>query len=126
MSEKPQADPGGKRADLLEQVFIRGLNKMDAPAQIMMSEDDSTEKTHPSPQREDGSKAEPTASRKNRSSAVYLYLLILFGAAFLMLLLAYFVQQRNKENTVSDPHNSMSLSWEELPEDDMAFCFDFQ
>ena len=76
---------------------------------------------------EDGKRSAPSAGKKNkRSSTVYLYLLILFGAAFLMLLLAYFVQQRNGDNTVSDPHNSMSLSQEEQPEDDMAFRFDVQ
>ena len=77
-------------------------------------------------EQKNGKTSSPSLGKKNKSSTVYLYLLILFGAAFLMLLLAYFVQQRNIENAVSDPHNSMSLSREELPEDDMAVHFDFQ
>ena len=32
---------------------------------------------------------------KKKRSSVFIYLAVLFGAAFLMLLLAYFVQQRN-------------------------------
>ena len=33
--------------------------------------------------------------QRNKRSSVYVYLAVLFGAAFLMLLLAYLVQQRN-------------------------------
>lgn len=54
-----------------------------------------------------------TPSRNKRSS-VYTYLAVLFGAAFLMLLLAYFVQQRNNESTISGLQNSWNLSREEL------------
>ena len=50
---------------------------------------------------------------KNRRSAVYLYLLVLFGAAFLMLLLAYFVQRRNNQAT----QDSWNLSKEQLAEE---------
>ena len=35
--------------------------------------------------------------RKTRTAPVYVYLLILFAAAFAMLLLAYLIQQRNEE-----------------------------
>ena len=56
----------------------------------------------------------PASEAKNKRSSVYIYLLVLFGAAFLMLLLAYFVQQRNSETTISDLRNSMNLSREEL------------
>ena len=52
--------------------------------------------------RESGGKTGPKKSRKNRRSAVYLYLLILFGMAFLMLLLAYFIQQRSSTDAISD------------------------
>ena len=110
MSEKPQAGPWEKQEDLLEQIFIQGLNKMDAPAQTMTEEDASAEETHPDPQRENGAEAGPPANRKSKYSAVYLYLLILFGAALLMLLLAYFVQQRSSENAI----DSMNFSRDEL------------
>lgn len=55
-----------------------------------------------------------TGQRPARKSSVYLYLLILFGAAFLMLLLAYFVQQRNNESTISGLQDSWNLSRGEL------------
>ncbi len=35
--------------------------------------------------------------RKSRTAPVYVYLLILFAAAFAMLLLAYLIQQRNED-----------------------------
>ena len=57
------------------------------------------------------------APAKNKPSSFYLYLLILFGAAFLMLLLAYFVQRRNNETTITDLRNTMDLSREELLEE---------
>ena len=40
--------------------------------------------------------------QRNKPSSFYVYLAILFGAAFLMLLLAYFVQQRNSDTALSD------------------------
>lgn len=62
--------------------------------------------------------AKPAAPPKPaKRSSVYLYLLVLFGAAFMMLLLAYFVQQRNSETTISDLRDSMNLSRAELMEE---------
>ena len=54
---------------------------------------------------------------KNKPSSFYVYLLVLFGAAFLMLLLAYFIQQRNNESTISDLQSTMNLSRGELMEE---------
>ena len=56
----------------------------------------------------------PPQPEKNRRSSVYVYLAVLFGAAFLMLLLAYFVQQRNNETAQSDLRSSFSASRQEL------------
>lgn len=53
---------------------------------------------------------------KNKRSSFYVYLAVLFGAAFLMLLLAYFVQQRNND-AVLDDLRSTTASREELLED---------
>ena len=64
--------------------------------------------------RETPEKDSTTPPGKNKRSSVYIYLLILFGAAFLMLLLAYFVQQRNSESAISDLRDSMNLSRTEL------------
>ena len=42
---------------------------------------------------------------------------MLFGAAFLMLLLAYFVQRRNNETAISALRSTMNLSQDELMEE---------
>jgi hypothetical protein len=42
---------------------------------------------------------------------------VLFGAAFLMLLLAYFVQRRNNETAISALRSTMNLSRDELMEE---------
>lgn len=58
-----------------------------------------------------------TDKKPSRKSAVYLYLLVLFGAAFLMLLLAYFIQQRNNAEAIDGLQDSWNLSREELVEE---------
>ena len=114
MSEKPQTVREDESEDLLEQIITQGLEKMNAPAQATAAEEAPKSETAPVPGQKDSAETAPSADRKNKRSAVYLYLLILFGAAFLMLLLAYFVQQRSNENTISDLRDSMNLSREEL------------
>ena len=109
MSEKPQETRADAQEDLLEQIFAQGLETT-APAQTASAGEAPAGKTPPAPARE----ATPPAGRKNRCSAVYLYLLVLFGAAFLMLLLAYFIQRRSNEDTISDLRSSMNLSRQEL------------
>lgn len=52
-----------------------------------------------------------------KRSSFYVYLAVLFGAAFLMLLLAYFVQRRNNETAISALRSTMDLSREELMEE---------
>ena len=54
---------------------------------------------------------------RNKPSSFYVYLLILFGAAFLMLLLAYFVQQRNSDTALSDLRSTTAASRQELVEE---------
>ena len=54
---------------------------------------------------------------KGKHSSFYVYLAVLFGAAFLMLLLAYFVQRRNNETAISALRSTMDLSREELMEE---------
>ena len=72
----------------------------------------------PSPtEPKDGSAGTPSFPPKNKRSSAYLYLVVLFGAAFLMLLLAYFVQQRNNQTTISGLQDSWNLSREELVEE---------
>lgn len=45
---------------------------------------------------------------KRRSASVMSYLAILFGAAFLLLLLSYFMQQRTSEETISGLKDSVN------------------
>ena len=110
MSEKPQAAQAGEQQDLIEQIIAQGLEKLNSPAQAAAAAEAPPEAE---PEQADAAEAEPPASKKARRSSVYLYLLILFGAAFLMLLLAYFIQQRGSANTNSDT-NSLDLSREAL------------
>ena len=111
MNETPQTTRKDEQ-DLLEQIITQGLDQANAPAQT--KEETSWAEAHPAPKQEDGRKTAHTVDRRHRRSAVYLYLVILFGAAFLMLLLAYFVQQRSNENTISDLRDTMNLSRQEL------------
>lgn len=60
-----------------------------------------------------GKKAPPA----NQRTSVYRYLLVLFGAAFILLLLAYFIQQRSSETAISDLRDTMNLSRAELMEE---------
>lgn len=60
-----------------------------------------------------GKKAPPA----NKRTSVYRYLLVLFGAAFILLLLAYFIQQRSSETAISDLRDTMNLSRAELMEE---------
>ena len=57
------------------------------------------------------------AQARNKRSSFYVYLAVLFGAAFLMLLLAYFVQRRNNETAQSDLRSSFSATRQELMEE---------
>ncbi len=58
-----------------------------------------------------------TPPQRNKPSSFYVYLAILFGAAFLMLLLAYFVQQRNNDTALSDLRSTTAATRQELVED---------
>lgn len=72
-----------------------------------------TQREAPGPEKKD---APPSPPEKNKPSSAYVYLAVLFGAAFLMLLLAYFIQQRNND-AVLDDLRSTTASREELLEE---------
>ena len=114
MNEKPQETRAEGQDDLFEQIITQGLEKMGAPAQASAAGEATAKETDPTPGQKDSGETASPADRKNKRSAVYLYLLILFGAAFMMLLLAYFVQRRSNESTISDLKDSMNLSREQL------------
>ena len=114
MSEKTQKTQTDGPEDLLEQIITHELEKINAPARTTDAREAFPNEAPLAPEQEDGEETPLPADRKNRRSSVYLYLLILFGAAFLMLLLAYFVQRRSSEDTISDLRDSMNLSRQEL------------
>lgn len=86
MSEKPQHGPDVPEEDV--------------------SRETGRDSVHPDPERpeEPSPSHSPSSSpaAKNKRSSVYVYLVVLFGAAFLMLLLAYFIQQRNNATVLND------------------------
>ena len=110
MSEKPQTAREDAQEDLLEQIITQGLEKVNTSAQATAAKEVPPETASSAPRQETAGEATHPANRRSKRSAVYLYLLVLFGAAFLMLLLAYFVQRRNN----NDLRDSMNLSREEL------------
>ena len=115
MSGNPQETRENEQGDLLEQIITQGLDKLKAPTRTVAEEEPPAGETPSASEPKNSEDAAPSPTgRKNRRSAVYLYLLILFGAAFLMLLLAYFVQQRSSKTAISDLRESMNLSREEL------------
>lgn len=115
MSERPQAARVDDQEDLFEQIITQELEKRKAPAQAAAAVEAPGSEPSPAPKPEDSVEAaSPAGGKTKRSAAVYLYLLILFGAAFLMLLLAYFIQQRSSEDIISDLRESMNLSRQEL------------
>ena len=48
--------------------------------------------------------------KPGKNTSVFTYLAILFAAAFLLLLLAYFIQQRNSEVAIDGLKDSLSTS----------------
>ena len=112
MNEKPQ-----RQSDVSEGNVSRETSEL-TPEQVMLNEildramakyqdtpKENTEQESPT-QEETPSPAEkespPSLPEKNKPSSAYIYLAVLFGAAFLMLLLAYFVQQRNNAAVQED------------------------
>lgn len=120
MSEKQEQDkPNVSRETtddpvaMLNKILDRAAPSVSKPLEEKSPSKDSSEMKDVS--RETPVPDGPTPpARKNERSSVYVYLAVLFGAAFLMLLLAYFVQQRNNETTISGLENSWNLSREEL------------
>ena len=105
--------------DLLESIISKSIAQQEAARNKPDSEESETapgtppDGEAPPPPTEDGNKAHAP----NKRTAVYRYLLVLFGAAFILLLLAYFIQQRSSENTISDLRDTMNLSRAELMEE---------
>lgn len=108
MSEKKSTTPDGALKDGFD-----GEGKDRAAAGGLPPQ---TESERSSSRRVSRETSSPTPE-KNKRSSFFVYLAVLFGAAFLMLLLAYFVQQRNSETAYSDLQNTMNLSREELMEE---------
>ncbi len=69
--------------------------------------DSTTEETQTAKKPEEAKSASPQKS-KRRGASVFTYLAILFAAAFLMLLLAYFIQQRNNDVAMDHLRDSIT------------------
>ena len=120
MSEKQEQDkPNVSRETtddpvaMLNEILDRAAPSIPEPPEEKPSSKNSAEAEDVSRDTPAPEESTPPA-KKNERSSVYVYLAILFGAAFLMLLLAYFVQQRNNETTISGLQSSWNLSREEL------------
>ncbi len=94
--------------DMLNDIMDRDLARIPVPPEEG-AETSPPEGTAPPPEKE----SPPSPPRKSKPSSVYLYLVVLFGAAFLMLLLAYFIQKRNNATALDNLRISTS-SREEL------------
>lgn len=107
MSKKPETLPD----DPINQIMDAGQPQLqDFPEKAPAPAAETTPAPSPqADQQKGGAKARKTAP-------VFIYLAILFAAAFIMLLLAYFVQQRNSENAIDDLRSSMTATREELME----------
>lgn len=108
-SEESELAPEQK---MLNDIMDRAMAKSQAELKEKKAETAPQEET-PIPEEKE---APPSPPEKNKPSSAYVYLAVLFGAAFLMLLLAYFVQQRNND-AVLDDLRSTTASREELLED---------
>lgn len=124
MSDKPQSTgprPDVSRetpeADLLESMIDKSLAEQEAARNRPNREEpEDAPETPPegeAPAPDNGKKPTPA----NKRTSVYRYLLVLFGAAFILLLLAYFIQQRSSETAISDLRDTMNLSRAELMEE---------
>ena len=117
MSEKPQhTEPGSPELDILNEILDRTMPQISDPPEEAQQES-GVEAENVSRETPEEKKAAPPAPEKNKRSSVYVYLAVLFGAAFLMLLLAYFVQQRNNATALDDLRSTSTASRQELLEE---------
>lgn len=105
MSEKEHTVPGETLRD-----GPAGEENTGAPIETQPESSGGERESSQSVSRETSSPAQA----RNKRSSFYVYLAVLFGAAFLMLLLAYFVQRRNNETAQSDLRSSFSATRQEL------------
>lgn len=111
-SETPELTPEQK---MLNDIMDRAMAKSQADLKEKEKETETASKEEAPSQEE--KEASPTPPEKNNPSSAYVYLAVLFGAAFLMLLLAYFVQQRNNDAALDDLRMTTNASKEELLEE---------
>lgn len=112
MSEKPQhTESGTPEIDMLNEILDRAMPNIPDPPEEDTPDDRAEPGSAGTPLKE--APTAPPTPGKNKPSSVYVYLAVLFGAAFLMLLLAYFVQQRNNA-AVQDDLELLTASRQEL------------
>ena len=112
MSEKEHTVPGEALRD-----GPAGEENTGAPIETQPESSGGERENGQSVSRETSKPDASPAQARNKRSSFYVYLAVLFGAAFLMLLLAYFVQRRNNETAQSDLRSSFSATRQELMEE---------
>ena len=117
MSENPQQehpDVSRETSDAPDSVTM--LNEiLDRAAPQVPDPPEGRDEAPAQPEPPAEEKSSPPLPAKNKPSSAYIYMAVLFGAAFLMLLLAYFVQQRNND-AVQDNLELLTASRQELLE----------
>lgn len=121
MSDQPHRQEGAAGSGeaptdaeiMLNDILDRAAGKSGEPA---VPESDVSRETLEAEEGSAEPEREEKTPKKNKPSSVYVYLAVLFGAAFLMLLLAYFVQQRNNATAMDDLRMTTNASREELLE----------
>lgn len=128
MSDKPRSTeprPDVSRetpeTDLLESIIDKSLAEQEGarnkPNREEPADTPAATPEGEAPPSSPGPEAEKPSTPANKRTSVYRYLLVLFGAAFVLLLLAYFIQQRSSETAISDLRDTMNLSRAELMEE---------
>ncbi len=104
-------------SDTSNQAPERLLDEAAKAGKDCFSSDQADTSVHPAPQ-----EPESSSNQKKHNAPVFGYLAILFAVAFFMLLLAYFMQQRNTEVAMSGLRDSISQfqSLDELRDENEA------
>lgn len=105
-----------QQEDLLGRIMDAGQPEVSAGAPGAETEAEAKKESTPNGTAKEGQEPRRGGAGKGKTTPVFVYLAVLFAAAFLLLLLAYFVQQRNSADAIDDLRTSMTATREELME----------
>lgn len=118
---RPDVSRETPEADLLKSIIDKSLAEQEDTRNKPTGEEPAGAPAAPpggeTPPSSPGPEEKKRSTPANKRTSVYRYLLVLFGAAFVLLLLAYFIQQRSSETAISDLRDTMNLSRAELMEE---------